>query len=469
MRFPLFGLGQFGKSPNVTAAERYNVYAEILKEEDKTKLAFYNTPGKDLFVDLGASPSRGMHTLATSSKTYSVNGDTLWEINNAGIATNRGTLSTNSGYVCMDNNGTQILIVDGTAGYIFNTTTFVFTTIGAAAFPNGCTTCAFLGGRFVVNVPNSGQLQWSDINTGLTWPALNVATAEQSPDNLLAVFVDRGQLILLGDKTTEFWAITASNDQPFALIQGAVIEWGIAAIASIVKYNNSSVWLGRNRLGQVQVVELQGYNCVPITGQEFGFTVNEFGTVENAIAFAYMVNEHPMYQITFPTPAKSYFYDQSTQCWGNATSGVAQDRDIANYGTNFLNIPRVTSYVDGKIYTLNPTTYDDAGTVVIRKIVGRHVFDEMPTSVGELWIDMRTGVATPSGAGSDPQLMLRVSRDGGNSYSNQLFTSAGLQGQYQRRATWRRLGQARSDWIFEISYADPTQFNVIGAWISVVR
>jgi hypothetical protein len=458
----MFGLGQTGKSPNVTAQQRTNCYAEIQKEEDKTKVAYYNLPGCEILTDIGANPARGSYVLSVSEFMYTVNGDKLYQTDNSGTYTVRGTLNTSTGYVCMADNGTELLIVDGVNGYIFDTVSNTFSQI-ASNFPNGARTCTFLGGRFAAEVPNSGLFQYSDLFDGLTWPSANVASAEQSPDNLACVFVDRGQLILLGDKTTEFWGVTTNADQPFAYISGAVIEWGIAAIASIVKYNNSTAWLARNRLGEVQAVQLIGYQATPITGQELGYTINQYTTIEDAQAFAYMVNEHPMYQINFPTAEASWVYDQSTTAWQKASTNYG--RHLAATAVNFVNKTRVTDYRDGKIYTFDPAHYTDNGEVIRRQIRGRHAFDQYPVSMDEVWFDMMTGVATPSGDGSDPMLMVRCSKDGGNSWSSERWVSAGREGQYSTRASIRRWGTARSDWVFEINYAEPTKFVILGAWI----
>jgi hypothetical protein len=462
MRYPLFGLGYKGKSPNVTAQTRINCYAEIQKEEDKTKVAYYNLPGCEEFADLGAAPARAQWTLSVSTYLYSVNGDKFYQVDNAGVSTLRGTINTTTGYVCMTDNGTEILIVDGVNGYIFNTSTNVFQQV-FSSFPNGAATCTFLGGRFCVEVPNTGLFQYSDLYDGLTWPSANVASAEQSPDNLVAVFVDRGQLFLMGDKTTEFWATTSNADQPFALVQGAVIEWGIAAKASITKYNNATVWLARNRLGEVQVVQLTGYTAIPITGQEIGYIINQYFVVEDAISFAYMVNEHPMYQINFPNADVSWVYDQSTTAWQQASTDYG--RHLAVTATNFVNKTRVADYRNGKIYTFDPSHYTDGGEVIRRQIRGRHAFDQYPISMNEVWFDMGTGVANPSGDGSDPQLMVRCSKDGGNSWSSERWVSTGKEGQFQKRASIRRWGTARSDWVFEINYAEPTPFVIVGAWV----
>jgi hypothetical protein len=58
--------------------------------------------------------------------------------------------------------------------------------------------------------------------------------------------------------------------------------------------------------------------------------------------------------------------------------------------------------------------------------------------------------------------MLRWSNDGGSTWSNEHWTSIGVQGRYKNRAIWRRLGQAR-DRIFEVVVTDPIKAVIIAA------
>ena len=117
----------------------------------------------------------------------------------------------------MADNGTQLMIVDGVNGYIFNFNTSVFVRITDVDFP-GADTVTFFNGRFVVNKPNTGQFYISDLYNGLSWDALNFATAESDPDNLVRVIADGGSLILYGDKTTEMWGDTGAADFPYGRI-----------------------------------------------------------------------------------------------------------------------------------------------------------------------------------------------------------------------------------------------------------
>lgn len=81
-------------------------------------------------------------------------------------------------------------------------------------------------------------------------------------------------------------------------------------------------------------------------------------------------------------------------------------------------------------------------------------------------VDLETGLGIADGQGEDPQIMLRWSDDGGQTWSPERWTSAGPQGAFKTRAVWRRLGQAR-DRVFEVTMTDPVPWRLIAAWIDV--
>ena len=132
----LFGLGQAAKSPFVTAKQMTNLYAEVRPAGEKSALVAYGTPGLSApLVDFGATPIRGGREFPSLFVCFVVHRGILWEVNNAGVATNRGTLLTTTGRVSMSDNGVQVMIVDGTYGYIYNTSTNVFAQVTDADFP----------------------------------------------------------------------------------------------------------------------------------------------------------------------------------------------------------------------------------------------------------------------------------------------------------------------------------------------
>jgi len=80
-------------------------------------------------------------------------------------------------------------------------------------------------------------------------------------------------------------------------------------------------------------------------------------------------------------------------------------------------------------------------------------------------LDCETGVGLNDGQGSDPQVMLRWSDDGGHTWSNEHWVSIGKIGQYGKRAIWRRLGMTLKlrDRVYEISGTDPVKIDIMGA------
>lgn len=453
---PLFGIGTTGKSVNVNAQQRLNLYCEIQSDPELNAMAIYGTPGLLAQSNYGANPVRGAYTMGDFR--YFVVGNTLWKEANDGTKTSLGTLLTSGEKVSIVDNGTQIMIVDGTYGYIYNTITLAFVQITDVDFP-GAETVTFQNGYFIVNKPNTGQFYISAINDGLTWDALDFATAESNPDNLIRVMSNNGQLLLFGPLTTEFWGDSGAVDFPFARIGGSAIEWGLAARWSLAKYDNSLIFLRKNRLGQVQVCTLTGYSAVPVSTPEMDYIFSTYGDVSNAVGFAYMYSGHAFYQINFTTA--SWLYDNQSNSWSKV--GGETSRHRAEIQIQYLNDSYVTDYENGLVYTLDPNTYTDNGETIVRQLISRHQSTGYFSKFGSLWAEMEAGVGLVSGQGSNPQIMLQISRDGGHTWGSENWRSIGAIGKYKARALWNGLGRAR-DWVFKLRITDPVKVVFTAVW-----
>lgn len=450
---PLFGLGQKGKSATVTAQGHVNLYAEIQQDVDKARLVFYGTPGTTLRTSFGDTPVRGW--IAVGDLFYAVHRGTLYSVNNAGTKTSRGTLNTTTGRVSMAYDGAVILIVDGTNGYTYTIASTTFAQISDGDFPNGANTCDWLDGQFIVDDGSGDQFFISP--DGTNWDALDFATAESQPDGIVRVFSDNGEVLLFGETTTEPWGNVGGQDFPFQPIKGSIIEFGLAARWSLTKYNSGIAALMKNKNGQVQVMFIRGYTPQPISTQEMDSIINGYSSVSDATAYAYMLGGHPMYQINFPTPGESWLYDASTGMWSRLQYGLNGGRHRGEMALDYLNKTIIADYENGDIFNIDPDVYTDNGVAIASEITGKHFFNEnRRVIVDELFIDMETGVGLASGQGSDPQAMLTVSRDGGRTFGNELWTTIGAVGAYTARVVWRRLGLAR-DWVFRVRITDPVK------------
>lgn len=66
----------------------------------------------------------------------------------------------------------------------------------------------------------------------------------------------------------------------------------------------------------------------------------------------------------------------------------------------------------------------------------------------------------------DPQVMVRVSRDGGHTFGNERWIPLGKTGQYYSRVVVRRLGSAR-DFVVQITMTDPVKFVLASGSVSL--
>ena len=452
---PLLGLGQQGKSSFVTAQRHLNLYAELPKDGEKGKIAFYGTPGLSLFSSAnGDTPVRGW--IQVGSLLYYVHRGTFYQIDNAGTRTSRGTLNTTTGFVDMAYDGTLILMVDGTNGYTYTIGTTTFAQVSDGDFPNGANTCDWLDGQFIVD-DGDGSDAFYVSPDGTSWDPLDFATAESAPDGLVRVFVDHGQLLLFGEITIEPWGTVGGSEFAFAPIKGAIAQFGLAARRSLTPYNDSVAFLGKNAMGQVQVMMMFGNTPRVISSQEMDYEINSYSSKSDATAFSYLLGGHPMLQINFPTPLKSWLYDGSTGMWSPLEYGLNGGRHRAEMHVDFLNRNLVSDYSTGNIYILDPDVVTDNGTAIARELITRHLFKgNKRVTIDELYVDMEVGVGTSSGQGSDPQVMLSYSKNNGKTWSAGLWKTLGALGDYANRVVWRRLGEAY-DWLFKLRITDPVK------------
>jgi hypothetical protein len=175
-----------------------------------------------------------------------------------------------------------------------------------------------------------------------------------------------------------------------------------------------------------------------------------------------MLGGHPFYQINFPTADESWVYDGSTDLWHRVKSaGIGRHR--ADTFSNFLNRNYVGDYENGKVYRLRSDVYTDNGDEIALELTGRHVFKDGKTfSIPWLQIEFESGVGLATGQGSNPQVMLQISKDGGHSWGPEIWTSLGKIGRYATRSVWRRLGKAR-DITFKIRITDPVKRVITNA------
>ena len=463
---PIFGAGIQGRSLPVTAQRRLNCYFEQRPDGDKAQIAVFGTPG---LVNITTMPGVVRRMLGTQSLFYCVAGNGFYSVTTSLVQTLLGSLNTNTGAVGIANNPSQIIVVDGTAGYIYTPATSTFSQITSSGFPNGAKSVVFVSGYFVCEQPGTQYFWVSNLFNGNIWDSLAFASASQYSDNILAVDALIGNLILFSERHTEFWQNVGSQPEPFQPIISATSEFGIAAVYSRAHVNQTVCFLGMNPQGAAQVVQITGYNLAVISTPDLDYIMSKI-VVSDAVGISYVINGHPMYQLTFPTADRSFLYDTASGLWSETQSGTTQNystRHLAQFSAYTNGITVVSEVNSGKIHRFDSNVYTDNGQTIVRELVTRHgSYDFNRFSIDEMYLDMETGVGLNTGQGVTPYITVECSKDNGRTYSTPRNLQVGPLGNYKQRVVARRFGSSR-DFVFRIRMTDPVQFTITEGAVSI--
>jgi hypothetical protein len=284
----------------------------------------------------------------------------------------------------------------------------------------------------------------------------------------VAIIVDRREVYLLGEMSSEAWLNVGSVPFPFSRIQGSSTQQGIAAAYSCARVGNSFAYVSKNNRGEATIVQMNGY--IPQRISTHAVETTLVGQdVSDAIAWTYQLEGHETYVVTFPsigTNGLTWAYDITTGLWHKwlyTNNQNEYERHRGNCCAFFNQQVLLGDYENGKLYRLSLSQYTDDGQLIRRLRRCPHITTDLQRQYfAELQIQFQPGVGLPVGQGQDPQAMLRWSDDGGFTWSNENWVTIGKQGQYFTRAMWRRLGFAR-DRIFEVVVTDPIKAVIVSA------
>ncbi|AXI01426.1 packaged DNA stabilization protein [Aquirhabdus parva] len=270
--------------------------------------------------------------------------------------------------VSIADNGTVAMIVNGNTNQVLDLKTLVLTTLTGSNIPRS-SFVVFLDGRFVMNKEKSDRFVWSDLySTNID--ALSYATAEASPDPMVALVEFQRELWMFGTQTTERYYSNNDKDQPFARMPGGVFEMGCLAPNSVCAFGTGIIWLAVSEFGGNQIVMSSGGQPVRLSNHAIEGEIDSYPTNNDAVAFAYQQEGHSFYVISFPSGNTTFVFDMTTQLWHQRSWTNTQgqhDRHRAHIHAYFNGTHYVGDYSNGKIYELDRGTYTDDGNIITRE------------------------------------------------------------------------------------------------------
>ena len=481
-RLQLLGGSDVRRSVLASGQRCENLYPEKNADGSAAAETLYQRPGLRLLGTASGGQWRGLWQCTAFGRAFGVTGNLLVEIGQDFSFVPLGTLpDTTAPRVALQDNRTTLFIAQGQEGGF----TLDLGTAGAQMQPlvdpdgffTGADGFAYLDTFVVWNTPGSNTFQSSLSNQITPFDDTYVAAITSSTGNLTGLAVNRGNLILVAEWTTEIWTDAGAASFPFARVPSASLEHGSCAKYSIVVSGEAVYWLGQDRLGLGHIFRLVNYRITIVSdrGVELVLSRLPLATLAQAMSYAHQNDGHRFVVFTFPGTPWTWVFDELTEQWHRRTW---QDPATGLVGRERLSCAAVIhgqtvggDWENGNLYALDNAVTQDNGLPIRYVRTFPHISslpgpqgpqstDGHQVEVSKIMVDLEVGTVT-SGL---PNLILRYSSDRGKTFGQDLLAGTGAPGEFETAPTWRVLGRAR-DMVFEVEWAYAGQVALQGAWI----
>lgn len=415
-----YGTGAYRRTHgNLPELKLINMFVEQSATSER-QIALLSRQGLATLSTNGSGPINGMFCKKGTfgGDVFTISGSTLYR-----GATSIGTIN-GTGPTSWAGSSTELLVTRGSTLYSYNGTD-----LQAVSFPDGATVRAvcFIGSLFVAVRGDGlfpGRFYWSALLDGRTWDALDYATAEREPDDLLDIAPLGDNIWLIGQQTVEAWSNTGAATLPFARLESVAFDKGGLATGCIVRADNSLLFVGSNRTV---------YRMADVPTRISDNSIEErILASSTAKVFSFQWEGHEFVCLRLDT--ETLAYDCATQEWCELqTSGgqwIVRDACMVD------DVPHLGHATTGGI--MGFSGWNDLGAALERRFTAAQQLDA-PFSINSVRLWANSGETTV--LGSDPQVEMRFSDDAGRTWSDFEGDSLGPAGDYRAVTEWRALGQ----------------------------
>jgi hypothetical protein len=437
-----YGAGAYRRSNgNLPELRLINMFVEQAKTSEN-QVALLSRPGLSALHTNGSGPINGIFAKpgTLSGDVFSISGSALYRGTSA-IAS--GTIA-GTGRASFAGSATEVVVTRGSTPRSYNGTN-----IADIVFPDSAAVVAveYIGSLFVFVRASTHKFYWSAPLDGRTIDALDFASAEREPDQLLDVKALGDNLWFFGQSTIECWAHTGDSDLPFTRIEQVSFDKGIHSTGAAVKADNSIIFVGSN--GTV-------YRIADVPQRISDHSIEERIIASATLKmFAYQLEGHEMVAIRLDD--ETLIVDLATGEWHeNQTDGgnwIACDGAMVGRTAYFGHA------TTGQVMGFGG--WDDLGDEMERRLTFAQQLDA-PTSINRLTVWANSGqTELLSGQGSEPTIELRTSDDAGNTWTDWEGEPLGPQGAYRTLPEWRALGMFDAPGLMgELRVTDPVPFRL---------
>lgn len=463
-----------------------NWYPEAIESPDApVRAVLVPTPGVSPTVGAITTPAPSRGILNAGGRVFYVAGGGFYEINVSSTPMTAKlwhTLSSDGNPATLSWNGVtghQVFVTSGGNGYVFDLNTNAWSGVNVTT---PVTHGAFLKGFFIALNPTINAYSISALNDGTNWNWLSGGPGQfiraEGADPWQALYVVNGLIYLIGQFTSEVHQDQGTSPFPFGPIQEAFIEQGTCAPFSgaIIGSGGTSslAWIAQNEAGHGTLVRTVGYVPGRISTHAIETQLDLAPLLTDAVADVYEQRGHPHYVLNLPGAGRTFVFDAMTTWWHERSTWNPATSTASIWGPrHFASLPNQIlcgNGLTGAMGTLSATVSTEIDGSLIRRMRQPPRFDTQQErrTFHSFQLVMDVGLGLATGQGSVPQMMLQVSRDAGQTWGLERWSTSGKMGQYGTRVLWRQLGRMRN-FVPRIITTDPVPARLAGAWVDVSR
>ncbi|MFX0132171.1 MAG: hypothetical protein ACFFDN_00865 [Candidatus Hodarchaeota archaeon] len=455
-KIPFDIIGGYEKTKNVVnAQETVNWYV------DNTSEGAYLCPTAGLSVATsfllgGIGRALYQYRDKADDKLYAVIGQHLFALTYSLSQVFLGQIETGSGFIDIDDDGKNLILVDGADGWLYDKEVSVFKKITFPNFPTNPTAVTFFGNRFLVSTDTDNLITPSEILDPYNWD--NAARfGLPANEKVISHATLNGRLFVFGKTITQIWQDAGLPVEPFQK-EPTDLNFGCAARGSIAKEEGVLIWLTQDREGIGAFVLSTGGVPVNITSAAIADRLANYDDVSDVRAYIYR-NElgHIFYRVNFTDANESWQFrindkvNSVEKRWIKLESGN-KDRHLGETHTYFNRKHYVLGYNNNKLYEMSIKFGDDDGIAIRRARITSNLV--LPTlerfKLNQIIIDLNSGASFDNfiptelaPATKDGKIFLSISRDGGLSYGTSLHKPIGKIGEVKTTVRFTRFGESK--------------------------
>jgi hypothetical protein len=458
-----------------SAADTVNWYVERLPEGGANAACLLPTPGFRLWSTAN-TVDHGTRALlyVENRRLFAVMGARLWEFFADGTGTARGTVGTDQARAQLVYNhaGQQLGIASAGSIFSFDLAT---NTLTGPYLSGGYTHLNWAMSTGLALNPTTGRVNLSALNDLTTWNAGQFFERSLFGDPWRAMFVDQNNLVwLIGTDSFETWYHTGQGTQPFAPLSGLNGLMGIVGPWAYAVGQVGNVWLARNQHGEGLLVETHGGPPAPVSSRAMataGTAAARRGGLAQTEVSMHQLDAHVFTWVTLLEADETWAYDHLEQGWARRGQWNPETGRFAAWYPR-LHVFAFGAHVvgDGKtswLGAMDPTLATELDGSGIRRLrrAPALVNEKRRAPIDQLELLLDVGLGVQTGQGAPPEILLRVSDDGGRTFGNSLRASTGAAGAWGTRVYWTRLGLVQ-DAVIELTCTDPVPYRLVDCYVN---